>query len=130
MGEQVGALRVGGVSRLSTWLGRVGPIGPHGRRYWAVAAAGLPPVHFHDLRHTGNTLTATAGANPRELMARMGHASPRAALIYLHSTDACQRQIAGAVGDLARQRATTGTTGMVRTKTGKRSLKERPTDLG
>src|SRR5581483_1455191 len=31
-------------------------------------------LDFHDLRHTGNTLTANAGANLRELMARsMGH---------------------------------------------------------
>jgi integrase len=34
-----------------------------------------PEIHFHDLRHTGNILTATAGASLRELMARMGHAS-------------------------------------------------------
>jgi hypothetical protein len=33
---------------------------------------GLTGVHFHDLRHTGNTLTADAGANLRELMERMG----------------------------------------------------------
>jgi integrase len=38
---------------------------------------------FHDLRHTGNQLTANAGANLRELMARMGHDGERAALIYL-----------------------------------------------
>ncbi len=31
----------------------------------------------------------------------MGHASPRAAMIYLHSTDARQREIADALGDLA-----------------------------
>jgi hypothetical protein len=61
----------------------------------------LPVVHFHDLRHTGNTLTAAAGANLRELMARMGHSSNRAALIYLHSTDERQREIADALGDLA-----------------------------
>jgi hypothetical protein len=30
---------------------------------------------------------AEAGANLRELIERMGHASSRAALIYLHSTD-------------------------------------------
>jgi integrase len=53
------------------------------RRVWlpALRKAGLPPIHFHDLRHTGNTLTATAGANLRELMARMSHASTRAAII-------------------------------------------------
>jgi integrase len=34
-------------------------------------------VHFHDLRHTGNTLAAS-GASLRELMTRMGHSTPRA----------------------------------------------------
>jgi hypothetical protein len=34
-------------------------------------------------------------------MARMGHSSTRAALIYLHSTDERQREIADALGDLA-----------------------------
>jgi len=58
-------------------------------------------VHFHDLRHTGNTLTAAAGANLRELMARMGHSSTRAALIYLHAPDERQRKIADALGELA-----------------------------
>jgi integrase len=43
-------------------------------------------VHLHDLRHTGNQLTANAGANLKELMAKMGHDSERAALIYLHSS--------------------------------------------
>ena len=53
------------------------------RRAWlpAVAKAGLPGIHFHDLRHAGNTLTADAGASLRELMDRMGHSSTRAALI-------------------------------------------------
>jgi integrase len=46
----------------------------------------LPNLHFHDLRHTGNTLAAATGASTKELMARMGHASPRAALIYQHAT--------------------------------------------
>jgi len=47
-------------------------------------------IHFHDLRHTSNQLTANAGANLRELMARMGHDSERAGLIFLHSS--AQRQ--------------------------------------
>ncbi len=50
----------------------------------ALKAAGLSGLHFHDLRHTGNTLAATAGATLRELMDRMGHDSERAAMIYLH----------------------------------------------
>jgi integrase len=73
-------------------------------RVWlpALAAVGLEGIHLHDLRHTGNQLTANAGANPRELMARMGHDSERAALIYLHSTAERQRALADAAGDAAR----------------------------
>ena len=50
--------------------------------------------------NTGNTLTATAGASLRELMDRMGHGSPRAALIYLHGSDARQRAIADGLSRL------------------------------
>lgn len=54
-------------------------------------------VHLHDLRHTGNHLAATSGASTRELMARMGHASMRAALIYQHATSQRDRAIADAL---------------------------------
>lgn len=71
----------------------VGPRGgPLRRGNWsntwqrAIAGLGLDGFHFHDLRHTGNTLAATTGASTRELMARMGHASTRAALLYQHAT--------------------------------------------
>jgi integrase len=72
------------------------------RRTWAKAieAARLPAIHFHDLRHTGNTLTAEAGANLRELMERMGHSSTRAAMIYLHSTSERQRALADTLSAL------------------------------
>ena len=66
------------------------------------AATGLAGVHIHDLRHTSNQFTTDAGANPRELMVRMGHDSERAALIYLHSTGKRQRALADAVGKAAR----------------------------
>ena len=76
------------------------------RRVWlkALKAADLPSIQFHDLRHTGNNLTASAGASLRELMVRMGHSTTRAALIYLHSTDERQREIADALNQLARDR--------------------------
>jgi integrase len=53
------------------------------RRVWvpALKAARLPMIHFHDLRHAGNTFTADAGANLRELMERMGHSTTKAALV-------------------------------------------------
>jgi hypothetical protein len=38
----------------------------------------------------------------RELIARMGHASTRAALVYLHDTDDRRRAIATVISDLAR----------------------------
>ena len=72
------------------------------RKLWlhAVQLAGLDAgFRFHDLRHTGNTLAAT-GASTKELMSRMGHASPRAALIYQHATSYRDAVIAAALSDL------------------------------
>lgn len=73
------------------------------RRVWlpALVAVGLEGIHLHDLRHTGNQLTANAGANLKELMARMGHDSERAALVYLHSSRERQRALADEVGRMA-----------------------------
>jgi integrase len=72
--------------------------------------AGLPGFHFHDLRHTGNTLAATTGASTRELMARMGHASMRAAVLYQHATSERDQQIAVALSELAQQHRTPAAT--------------------
>lgn len=49
--------------------------------------AGRPDLRFHDLRHTGVTLAAKAGATTKELMQRMGHSSMRAAMIYQHANE-------------------------------------------
>ena len=62
-----------------------------------VARLGLAEFHFHDLRHTGNTLAASSGASTRELMHRMGHSTMRAALIYQHATSERDREIASAM---------------------------------
>ena len=59
-----------------------------------------PALHFHDLRHTGNTMAAAQGASLRELMERMGHSSTRAALIYLHATRERDEAIARGMGQL------------------------------
>ncbi len=84
-------------------------------RYWKEAAdkAGFGQLwlHFHDLRHTANSFVASS-ASLRELMTRMGHASPRAALIYQHANREREREITEALsrrieavrsGDLARE---------------------------
>jgi len=84
----------------------VGPKGGRLRRQnfrgiWVKACdeAGLSGVHLPDLRHTGNTMAAATGASLRELMERMGHASPRAALIYQHATRERDEVIASAMGE-------------------------------
>lgn len=48
----------------------------------ARVAAGLPGVHFHDLRHAALTLLAQSGATLAELMSHAGHATPTAAIRY------------------------------------------------
>lgn len=74
----------------------------HFNRLWrkACEAAGIKGLHFHDLRHTGNTLAASTGASTRELMARMGHSTARAALIYQHASADRDRLIADALSGL------------------------------
>ncbi|MFF3853034.1 tyrosine-type recombinase/integrase [Micromonospora sp. NPDC002575] len=68
----------------------------------SVTRIGQPNLHFHDLRHTGNTLAARTGASTRDLMARMGHDSPQAALIYQHATAEADRAIADALHQAVR----------------------------
>jgi integrase len=48
------------------------------RRIWwrpAVAAAGVPGLKFHELRHTFVALWVAAGANAKEVSVRAGHSS-------------------------------------------------------
>ncbi|WP_083502288.1 tyrosine-type recombinase/integrase [Sphaerimonospora mesophila] len=58
---------------------------------------GVPGLHFHDLRHTGNTIAASAGASLRDLMTQMGHASVRAAMIYQHRVAEADHKTADAM---------------------------------
>ncbi|MDQ4099053.1 MAG: site-specific integrase, partial [Chloroflexota bacterium] len=73
------------------------------QRIWlpATEAAGLPGLRFHDLRHTAGTLAARTGATTKELMARLGHASPRASLIYQHAAEDRDRRIAEGLDRMA-----------------------------
>ncbi|MGV9597151.1 tyrosine-type recombinase/integrase [Streptosporangium sandarakinum] len=74
-------------------------------RIWsrALKDAGLSGVHFHDLRHAGNTFASRSGATLREPMNRMGHSTTRAALIYLHTESERDRKIADGMGRLAEE---------------------------
>jgi integrase len=88
-------------------------VGPQGgvprrrnfNRVWRAATdgAGIPAelgLHLHDLRHTGSTWSAQTGATLKEVMARIGHSSTRAALIYQHATRERDQAIAAALDDL------------------------------
>jgi integrase len=52
--------------------------------YPAREAAGRPDLRVHDLRHTAGTLAALTGATIKELMGRLGHSTPSAAMRYQH----------------------------------------------
>ena len=65
--------------------------------------AGLPPIRFHDLRHTSATLALAAGVPAKVVSERIGHASVAITLdLYTHRVDDLHRdaatQIAGLVG--------------------------------
>jgi integrase len=97
-------------------------VGPQGgiprrrnfNRVWqtALKSAGIPEatdLHLHDLRHTGSTWSAQSGATLKELMARIGHSSTRAAMIYQHASRDRDDAIAAALDALiveARKQAT------------------------
>jgi hypothetical protein len=68
------------------------------RREWELArSAAKVDCTFHDLRHVAGTPNATAGASIKEAMARLGHASPAAALRYQHAAAARDHEIASRV---------------------------------
>ncbi len=69
----------------------------------ACTAAGQTTIHLHDLRHAAGTLAAQQGASLRELMARLGHASPAAAHRYQHAAQRRDALIAVALEAVMRE---------------------------
>jgi integrase len=67
----------------------------------ARAAAGRPDLRWHDLRHTGATMAAVAGATTRELMDRLGHSTSNMAMRYQHVADDRPAEIARRLSLLA-----------------------------
>lgn len=68
--------------------------------YKARGAAGRPDLRWHDLRHTGAVLAASTGATLAELMGRLGHSTPGAALRYQHAAQGRDMEIARALSAL------------------------------
>jgi integrase len=69
----------------------------------AKVSAGRPDLTPHALRHTGAVLAAQTGATLAELMARLGHSTPQAAMRYQHAAKGRDAQIAGALSVMARR---------------------------
>lgn len=67
----------------------------------ARAAAGRSDLRWHDLRHTGATLAAQAGATTAELQARLGHSTAAASQLYQHAAQGRDRAIADRLSELA-----------------------------
>ncbi|SMO77745.1 site-specific integrase [Propioniciclava tarda] len=72
-------------------------------KHWdrARRSVGRADLRFHDLRHTGATLAAQAGATTAELQARLGHATPDAAMIYQHAARGRDQELAARLSLLA-----------------------------
>jgi integrase len=62
--------------------------------YPAREAAGRPDLRWHDLRHSGAVLAAQSGATLADLMGRLGHSTPGAALIYQHMAQGRDAELA------------------------------------
>ena len=71
------------------------------RWYPAREAAGRPDLRFHDLRHTGAVLAAQTGATLAELMGRLGHSTPGAAMRYQHAAEGRDRALAAKLSAMA-----------------------------
>jgi integrase len=71
------------------------------RRVWvpATAAAGLPGLHFHDLRHTATTALVEEGVDIKTAQTRLGLSEQVMLRVYAQATERADREAAGRVGD-------------------------------
>jgi integrase len=69
--------------------------------YRARNAAGRDDLRWHDLRHTGAVFAAQAGGTLAELMARLGHSTPSAALRYQHAAEGRDKLLAERLSRIA-----------------------------
>lgn len=75
-------------------------------RKWRKAreVVGMPEgFRFYDLRHTGHTLSTRSGATLKDTMVRAGQSSEKAALIYQHSDDERQEEVAAGLDATVRR---------------------------
>jgi integrase len=73
-----------------------------GRMSWWVTAKrrlNLDHLHFHDLRHTAQTMAMEKGATAQDLKRRAGQSSDNAMRIYLHGNPKRDRELADSLSD-------------------------------
>lgn len=72
----------------------------------AIERAGLETLRIHDLRHTAAALAIRAGAHPKAIQERLGHASVATTLnVYGHLFPALDEELAARLDDVARTAA-------------------------
>jgi integrase len=81
--------------------GHLAPASLYRQFYKARSTAKRDDLRWHDLRHSGAVLAAATGATLAELMARLGHSTPGAAMRYQHAAQGRDRQIAKLLSKLA-----------------------------
>jgi integrase len=93
---------------VSSLYGRVEKRNKQGKRtqygwgfYQARHVADRDDLRWHDLRHTGAVLAAAAGATLAELMDRLGHSTPGAALRYQHAAEGRDLALAKRLSEIA-----------------------------
>ncbi|SLF31378.1 tyrosine-type recombinase/integrase [Mycobacteroides abscessus] len=80
--------------------GHMAPATLYRQFYRAREVAGRKDLRWHDLRHSGAVLAAATGATLAELMQRLGHSTPAAAMRYQHAAQGADRRIAAALSAL------------------------------
>lgn len=85
--------------------GHLAPATLYRRFYTARAKAKRDDLRWHDLRHSGAVLAAATGATLAELMGRLGHSTPAAAMRYQHAAQGRDKQIAALLSKLAEPKA-------------------------
>lgn len=81
--------------------GHLAPATLYRHFYKARERVGRPDLRWHDLRHTGADLAAVTGATLADLMSRLGHSTPGAAMRYQHASQARDKQLAAKLSKLA-----------------------------
>ncbi len=67
--------------------------------------AGLPHMHFHDLRHSAATILLAMGVNIKVVQEILGHSQVNMTLgIYSHVLPGMQEEAMGRMNDLLRKR--------------------------